>query len=695
MAPGDSRDSQHNRRSDGGRRSDRDSNHNRRQDSHQSRDERGSRNSDRRDDRRGGYQGNRSNDGERRGGYQGNRSNDGERRSFGGDRRNDGERRGGYQGNRSNDGERRGGYQGNRSNDGERRGGYQGNRSNDGERRGGYQGNRSNDGERRSFGGDRRDDRRGGYQGNRSNDGERRGGYQGNRSNDGERRSGYQGNRSNDGERRSFGGDRRDDRRGGYQGDRRNDRGGDRRREGGGSDRGGFGRNNNDRRAVRSTETGEYAREQRARRPRIQEPPIPEEVTGKELDKELLGQLRSLDKENAAAVAKHLVSAGGFLDVDPERAYEHAKAAMARAGRVGLVREALGIAAYHVEKYDEAVRELRTHRRISGSDDNIALIADAERGREKPQKALELFESAAELDLDNDARTELVIVAAGAKSDLGDLKGARALIEAEDFTQKPSGALVRLMAAYSEVLRLHGETEMADKYEELSRRTAKATGTLFGDEEPDPNLGVEIETVEEIEDDEPASLDDAPAEAEYGSAHDADAVGMADVDNRDAAELEDAEFDDAETELSTAAGSGADDVDFDDADAEGADEAEFDEDAGDAEADDAPTASLVADNAITDAVADAAGDDHVPAKSKTHVSEKELKKVKVSDEEIEAELDELLEDAEESAASDEETSETSDEEVHAEPEESGTSLKPADNASSEETNVSYRLNGHQ
>ncbi|MDN5660585.1 MAG: hypothetical protein L0G72_07455, partial [Brevibacterium aurantiacum] len=70
-------------------------------------------------------------------------------------------------------------------------------------------------------------------------------------------------------------------------------------------------------------------------------------------------------------------------------------------------------------------------------------------------------------------------------------------------------------------------------------------------------------------------------------------------------------------------------------------------------------------------------------------------KVKVSEEEIEAELDELLEDAEESAASDEETSETSDEEAHAEPEESGTSLKPADNASSEETNVSYRLNGHQ
>ncbi len=214
-------------------------------------------------------------------------------------------------------------------------------------------------------------------------------------------------------------------------------------------------------------------------------------------------------------VAKHLVAAGGLLDLDPERAHEHAKAAMARAGRVAVVREALGIAAYYVENYDEAVRELRTHRRISGSNDNIALIADAERGRGKPEKAIELLKNAEELDLDNDTRTELVIVAAGAKSDLDDIAGARRLIEAEDFTQKPGGGLVRLMAAYAEVLRIDGETELADKYEELSRRTAKATGTLFGDEEPDLNAGVEIETVEEVEDEpEAPEAEESPAEAD-------------------------------------------------------------------------------------------------------------------------------------------------------------------------------------
>ena len=40
---------------------------------------------------------------------------------------------------------------------------------------------------------------------------------------------------------------------------------------------------------------------------------------------------------------------------------------MARAGRVGLVREALGIAAYHVEKYDEAPNLRPTRRQVGRS----------------------------------------------------------------------------------------------------------------------------------------------------------------------------------------------------------------------------------------------------------------------------------------------------------------------------------------
>ena len=319
---------------------------------------------------------------------------------------------------------------------------------------------------------------------------------------------------------------------------------------------------------------------------------------------------------------------------------------MARAGRVGLVREALGIAAYHVEKYDEAVRELRTHRRISGSNENIALIADAERGRGKPEKALELLEWSKEAELDNDTRTELVIVAAGAKSDLGDIDAARRLIEAEDFTQRPSGALVRLMAAYAEVLRLHGETELADKYEELSRRTAKATGTLFGDEEPDPNFGVEIETIEEIPDEELEG--EAPAET-GGQGDDADAAPEDD--------LEAAETDSSES-VGVPTGAVSDSAPDDDADsgdvaksgdAERADESAASATSGAEDDSNAPADGSATDASSEEAAADqAAAEDSAaaPAKSaKTHVSEKELKKVKVSEDEIEAELDEILAEA--------------------------------------------------
>ena len=123
-----------------------------------------------RDNRQGGYQGNRDNN--RQGGYQGNR-----------DGRND-NRQGGYQGNRDNN--RQGGYQGNRDNN--RQGGYQGSR--DGNRQGGYQGNRDNN-RQGGYQGNRDGNRQGGYQGSR--DGNRQGGYQGSR--DGNRQGGYQGNR--------------------------------------------------------------------------------------------------------------------------------------------------------------------------------------------------------------------------------------------------------------------------------------------------------------------------------------------------------------------------------------------------------------------------------------------------------------------------------------------------------------------
>src|SRR5699024_8092837 len=83
--------------------------------------------------------------------------------------------------------------------------------------------------------------------------------------------------------------------------------------------------------------------------------------------------------------------------------------------------------------------------------------------------------------------------------DKGEVREARALLETRNFAGKADGTLVRLLSVYSDVIRMQGDAGLADRYEELARRTAKATGTLYGDEDIDPNANVEIVTLEELE----------------------------------------------------------------------------------------------------------------------------------------------------------------------------------------------------
>src|SRR5690606_40002612 len=56
-----------------------------------------------------------------------------------------------------------------------------------------------------------------------------------------------------------------------------------------------------------------------------QAPPVDEDVTPQLLDRAARAGLRTLTKDNADRVAKHLVMAGRLIDVDPERAYERSE----------------------------------------------------------------------------------------------------------------------------------------------------------------------------------------------------------------------------------------------------------------------------------------------------------------------------------------------------------------------------------
>jgi hypothetical protein len=191
-------------------------------------------------------------------------------------------------------------------------------------------------------------------------------------------------------------------------------------------------------------------------------PAIPEDADPKLLAVEVRNELRSLSKLNAERVAKHLVTAGGLVDDDPQAALEHARAARATAGRVGAVREAVGITAYHAGEWAEALSELRAARRITGDSSHLPVMADCERALGRPQRALELARSAEVTGLPPELQAEMRIVEAGARRDLGEFAAAVVTLQGPDLDRdRVEPWSPRLWYAYADALLAAGRKQEA------------------------------------------------------------------------------------------------------------------------------------------------------------------------------------------------------------------------------------------
>jgi tetratricopeptide (TPR) repeat protein len=248
--------------------------------------------------------------------------------------------------------------------------------------------------------------------------------------------------------------------------------------------------------------------------------------------------LRGLDPRNAERVAGHLVAAGTLVDEDPEAALAHARAARDRASRVAAVREAVGVAAYHAGDYAEAARELRAYRRMSGDVAYRAVLADCERALGRPEVALRLVAEALTQHPDDEETTELQLVEAGARRDLGEVSAARLVLEdalgrrtrPEDLDASDTGRL-RLAVAYADLLGADGQDEAAERW--ISAVTELAPDLV---EDADARLDVvfDEEDVADVDADVPGDVLDA-----IGSEDEVDDLPGAGPDGPDfAAEVE-------------------------------------------------------------------------------------------------------------------------------------------------------------
>ncbi|ROS75616.1 hypothetical protein EDF24_1185, partial [Curtobacterium sp. PhB130] len=253
-------------------------------------------------------------------------------------------------------------------------------------------------------------------------------------------------------------------------------------------------------------------------RPRHEDPEIPEEVQARDLHPQARAELKTLSKDNADWVAKHLVTAALLVDEDPELANQHALSAARRAGRVAVVRETAAITAYRLGDFSTALRELRTYRRISGRNDQLPMMVDCERGLGRPERALELGRSVDRAALEPGVQVELAIAMSGARLDLGNPTAALGELEIPQLD--PSTAYSwspALYSAYAATLEELGRQDEADEWWARVDRAAEALAEA-ADEDSWETIDV-VEEAFEVEglDDEPADDElDEPAGDELG-----------------------------------------------------------------------------------------------------------------------------------------------------------------------------------
>lgn len=247
--------------------------------------------------------------------------------------------------------------------------------------------------------------------------------------------------------------------------------------------------------------------------PKVAVPEIPEDVTASMMDKAARARLRTLSKDNAEDVGRHLVMAGQLLDTDPELAYQYAQIALERGGRVDVVREAAAITAYATGRYAEALREFRTVRRLSGTQEHLPLMADCERGLGRPERAIAISQEPEAEALGRYGKAEMQLVVAGARTDLGEHEAALVLLE--HAVPVAPEQRVRIDSARADVLEALGRTAEAEALR----------ATLATVEEPEPEEDEEVVVYDLVEE-----ADATAPEDESGTDASSDTDPSADTD---------------------------------------------------------------------------------------------------------------------------------------------------------------------
>lgn len=251
---------------------------------------------------------------------------------------------------------------------------------------------------------------------------------------------------------------------------------------------------------------------------------MPEDVTPQDLEASARRELRALGRANAENVARHLVMVQRFMESDPELAHQHARYAVSHAGRIAVVRESAGIAAYLSGHYAEALRDIRAARRLSGLDLHRAIEADCERALGRYEQALKAAKEADPSQLDDLEEAEIAMVVSGVRSETGHPDLGLVVIEE---------AILLFRGDRETLRRLH--SVRADRLDELGRsEEAAAIRNRIGGGPRRPEEPVEVFDLENDVDEGSVGQDD---HAPDGTDEELDELGTGSFSDRVEAEM--------------------------------------------------------------------------------------------------------------------------------------------------------------
>jgi tetratricopeptide (TPR) repeat protein len=136
---------------------------------------------------------------------------------------------------------------------------------------------------------------------------------------------------------------------------------------------------------------------------------------------------------------------------------------------LALVREAVGIAAYHAGEWAEAMNELRAARRIGGDNSLLHVIADCERALGRPERALTIARGPEVAALPVEIQVEMSIVEAGARRDMGQFEAAVLALQGPRLSAPSEDWTVRLWYAYADALAAAGRVDDAVHWFAMTR----------------------------------------------------------------------------------------------------------------------------------------------------------------------------------------------------------------------------------